>query len=55
VGVIFLVLQANDHGNWSNYETKLQLDGTLHKEHKAMRAVCAAVVLDLRVRSTKDI
>lgn len=28
-------------------------DGAAHKEHKPMRALCVAVVLDLRVRPTK--
>ena len=40
--------------NWS-YQPRSQMvnEGAAHKEHKVMRAVCAAVVLDLRVSWTK--
>jgi hypothetical protein len=30
-------------------------DGAVHKDHVAMRALCAAIILDLKVRSTKHL
>lgn len=41
----------------SSYQTRSQTveeDGALHKEDVVMGALCAAIILDLRVRSTKQ-
>ena len=46
-----LKLSYHVQTNWSSYQSRSEMvnKGALHKEHKGMRAVCAAVVLDLRV------